>query len=84
MSAKCQKSLDYIKQFITTHSMLIYPDPDKKYYLFTESSKNSWSRVLAQYDEQEQEGRTKLSIPHPIMYQSGTFQGFQKKLEYVK
>ena len=35
-----QKSLDYVKQVITTNPILVYPNPDKQYHLFTESSKH--------------------------------------------
>ena len=30
---QCQKSLDYVKQVITTNSIFVYSDPDKKYYI---------------------------------------------------
>ena len=43
-----------------------------------DSSKHSWSDILKQYNEQTREDGTKLKIPHPITYQSGTFQGLQK------
>ena len=75
---QCQKSLHYIKHIITTNPTLAYPDPDKQYYLFTDSSKHSWSGVLVQYSEQKQENGTKLNISYPITYKSGTFQGSQK------
>ena len=73
-----QKSLDYIKQVITTDPILVNPDPDKQYYLFTDSSKHSWSGIHKQYMEQKREDGTKLKVPHPIIYQSGTFQESQK------
>ena len=72
---QCQKSLDYIKQVITTNQILVYPDPDE---LFMDSSKQSWSCILVQYTEQAREDDTKSKIPHPITYQSGTFHGSQK------
>ena len=78
---QCQKSLDYIKQVITTNPILFYPDPNKQYYHFTHSSKHSWSGILVQYTEQAREDGTKLKVFHPITYQSGTLQG-PKKLEY--
>ena len=71
------------KTNITTSPILAYPDADKQYYLFTDSSKHSWNGVLVWYDEQRKDDGTKLNIPHPITYQSGTFQGSQKKLEYT-
>ena len=57
---------------------LVYPDPDKLYYIFTDSSKHSWSGILIQYTEQAREDSTKFKVHHPITYQSGTFQGSQK------
>ena len=47
---KCQKSLDYIKQIITSSPMLDHPDCDKQYYLFVDSWKHSWCGVLVHYD----------------------------------
>ena len=38
---QCQKSLDYIKQVITTKLILVYPDADKQHYLYMDSSKHS-------------------------------------------
>ena len=77
---KCsfQKSLDYVKQIINTTPILAYPDPDKQYCLLNDISEHSWSGILVQYAEQMKEDGTKLYIPHPIIYQSGTFQGSQK------
>ena len=68
-------SLDYVKQIKTTSSILAYLDPDKQYYLFTDSSKHSWNGILVQYDKQMKEDGTKLNTPYPITYHSGTFQG---------
>ena len=76
---QCQKSLDYIKQVITTNPILVYPDPDKQYYPFMDSSKHSQSNILVQYTEHLREDGTILKVPHPITYQSGTFQGSQKE-----
>ena len=41
LADQCQRSLEYIKQVIKTNPILIYPDPNKQYYLFTDSSKHS-------------------------------------------
>ena len=75
---RCKNSLDYIKQVIFTIPILVYSEPDKQYYLFIDSSKHSWSGILVQYTEKIKENDIKLKVPHPIMYQSGTFQGSQK------
>ena len=75
---QCQRSLEYIKQVITTKPIMIYPDPRKQYYLFTDTSKHSWSGTFVQYSEQIKNDGTKSKIPHPMTYQSRTFQGSQK------
>ena len=72
---QCQKSLHYTTQAITTNPILVYPDPDKHYHLFNNSSKHPWSVILIQCTEQIREDGTKLKVPHPITSQSGTFQG---------
>ena len=63
-----KKFIEYIKKFITTNPILIYPDPIKQYYLFMDSSKHSWSGILIQYSEQTKDNGTKIKIPHPITY----------------
>ena len=63
------------RTIITTNPILAYPDPDYQYYLFTDSSKHSWSGILVQHTEQMKEYGTILNIPYPNTYQSSTFQG---------
>ena len=55
----CHKSLDYAKQVTTTSPILAYPDPDKQYYLFMDTSKHSWGGILIEHTEQTQEGGAK-------------------------
>ena len=57
---QCQRSLEYIKQVITTKPILIYPNPNKQYYLFMVSSKHSWSGNFVQYSEQAKDDGTKI------------------------
>ena len=45
---KCQDSLDLVKEILTSPPMLIYPDPNKKYHLFTDASNFTWSVALMQ------------------------------------
>ena len=71
------KSLDYVKQVITSSPILLYPDPDKQYYWYSDSSKHSWSGIHIQCHEQLREHGT-VHVPCLITYQSGTFQGSQK------
>ena len=63
---------------MTGSPILVYPDPDRQYYLLTDSSKHSWDGILIQYEEQANKDGTIVNVPHPIIYQSGTFQGSQK------
>ena len=69
----CQTVLDTIKHAITNSPVLIYPDPNKHYHLFTDASNYTWSGVLTQTRETLRENG-KLDITyHPITYQSGMF-----------
>ena len=74
---QCQKGLDYITQIITASPILASPDPVLYIYLFTDSSKHSWSGILIQHTAQTKE-QTKIKVPHPTAYQSDTYQGCQK------
>ena len=41
-----------MKEALSTHPILWYPDPDRPYVLFTDASKYRWEGVLAQpYEE---------------------------------
>ena len=73
-----QKTLDYVKQIISTNPILIYPDPYKQCCLFMDSIKLSCNGIIIQYTEQIKEDRTKLKMLHPVTYQSDPFQGSQK------
>ena len=50
-TAACQTALDMIKHTITKSPVLIYPDPNKQYCLFTDISNHKWSGVLTQTRE---------------------------------
>ena len=80
---ECQKCLDYIKLIITTSPILAYPNLDKRYYLFMDSSKHSWSGVLVQYHEQKQEDCTILNVTPSNYLSKLNFPGFPMKLEHV-
>ena len=72
-TAAFQTALDMIKYVITKSPVLIYPDPNKQYQLFTDTSNHTWSDVLTQTKENLNENG-KLDITyHPITYQSGAF-----------
>ena len=64
----CQTTLDMIKHAITNSSVLIYPDPNKQYHLFTDASNHTWSGVLTQTRETLREnGQLDISY-YPITY----------------
>ena len=68
-----------MKQVLTFSSpKFVYPDPDKQYYLFTDSSKHSQRVILMQYHEHVKEDGTIVNVPHPMTYQNNTLQGSQK------
>ena len=59
-----------------TEPILMYPDPNLPYVLFTDTSKYAWACVLTQektHTFEEKETR----ILHPITYMSGLFRGSQ-------
>ena len=71
-----QRSFDLLKSKLTEKPILVYPGPNKPYILFTDASKYAWSCVLIQEYTHEVNGK-KVTILHPITYQSGLFKGSQ-------
>ena len=72
----CQESFELLKASLMTESILMYPDPNLPYVLFTDASKYVWACVLTQerthiFEEKE------VKILHPITYMSGLFRGSQ-------
>ena len=65
-----------LKQLIVEKPILVYPDPNKPYILFTDASKYAWSCVLTQEYAYEIDGKEKR-VFHPITYMSGFFKGSQ-------
>ena len=61
---------------IIQEPILVYPDPNKPYVLFTDVSKYAWSCILTQEYTHIIEGKEK-KILHPITYMSGLFWGGQ-------
>ena len=72
----CQRSFDLLKSKLTEKPILVYPDPNRPYILFTDASKYAWSCMLTQEYTHEVNGK-KVTILHPITYQSGLFKGSQ-------
>ena len=72
----CQQNFDLLKNALTTKPILFYPDPNKPYVLFTDTSKYAWLCVLTQEHSHIMDNE-EIKILHPITYQSGLFKGSQ-------
>ena len=72
-----QVAFETLKDYLTRSTLLIYPDPNKEHYLFTDASKYTWSAILMQqHSTQSEDGKMHMQI-HPVVFQSGTFKGSQ-------
>ena len=69
-------SFKLLKQKLLEKPILLYPDPNKPYVLFTDASKYAWSCVLTQEYTHMINGK-EVKVLHPIMYMSGFFKGSQ-------
>ena len=58
--------LDYLKEIFCNKPILQFPDPNKDYILYTDASNNSYSGVLCQLQDNNNDIR-------PVAYYSGTF-----------
>ena len=72
----CQESFELLKASLMTEPILMYPDPNLPYVLFTDASKYAGAHVLTQekthmFDEKE------VKILHPITYIGELFRGSQ-------
>lgn len=76
---KCQVSFDMLKEFLMSEPILVYPDPDKPYYLYTDASKYAWAGVLTQLSDIEKKCKEegKRCVYQPIQWVSGLFRGSQ-------
>ena len=63
---KCQATLDYLKEIFCSKPILQFPDPNKDYVLYTDTSNNAYSGVLCQPENNDNDTR-------PVAYFSGTF-----------
>ena len=72
----CQESFELLKTSLMTEPILMYPDPNYPYVLFTDASKYAWACVLTQEKTHQIEGK-EVKILHPITYMSGLFHGSQ-------
>ena len=70
----CQESFELLKASLMTKPILMYPDPNHPYVLFTDASKYAWACVLTQ-EKTHIFGEKEIKILHPITYMSGLFRG---------
>ena len=70
----CQESFKLLKQKLLEKLILVYPDPNKPYVLFTDASKYAWSCVLNQEYNHTINGK-EVKVLHAITYMSGLFKG---------
>ena len=60
-----------MKQVITTNPILICPDPNKQYFLFTDSCKHTCSGILIQYSKQTKDDGSKIKLLLPKLWYMG-------------
>ena len=65
-SDKCQLALEYLKEIFCNKLLLQFPDPNKPYVLYTDTSNNVYSSILCQPVDNDQDIR-------PVAYFSSTF-----------
>ena len=70
---QCEKSFNHLREMLMQYPILWYPDPNREYFLYMDTSGIGWSGVLTQ-EYSDEKGRVKF---HPICYVSGQFRGSQ-------
>ena len=74
--SKCEFAFQTLKEALCTKPILKFPDPQKPYVLFADTSKYAWAGVLTQPYTEEIEGKM-VTTHHPVTYVSGLFRGSQ-------
>ena len=75
-SDKCQASFELLKEALIKEPILRFPDPNKPYTPYTDTSKYAWSCVLTQQYTHDMDNK-QIVVNHPITYVSGLFKGSQ-------
>ena len=75
-SDKCQASFELLKEALIKEPILRFPDPNKPYTLYTDTSKYAWLCVLTQQYTHNIDNK-QIVVNHPITYISGLFKGSQ-------
>ena len=74
---ECQACFKLLKEKLCTYPILQYPDPNKSYVLFTDTSKYGWAGVLTQpYEEIDELDQSTANVHssrwqtvyHPVSY----------------
>ena len=73
---KCEFAFQSLENALCTKPILKFPDLQKPYVLFTDTSKYAWAGVLTQPYTEEAEGKV-VTTHHPVTYVSGLFRGSQ-------
>ena len=76
-STECQEAFQMLKDALTKSPILIYPDPEKPYTLFTDASNYGHAGVLTQEKTTVSETGETVTMLHPVAYTSGLFRGSQ-------
>ena len=74
-SEDCQKGFEYLRTCLMTDPILKYPDPNKRYVIFTDASDQAAAGVLCQ-EYPDSNGKI---TEHPIAYLSAQFSDTQFK-----
>ena len=65
-----------LNEALIKEPILRFPDPNKPYILYTDTSKYAWSCVLMQQYTHDIDSK-QIVVNHPITYVSGLFKGSQ-------
>ena len=65
---ECENCFQILKEFLQQAPILLYPDPQASYTLYTDASKYAYAGVLTQHNN---------GTDHPITYINGLFRGSQ-------
>ena len=73
---RCQTAFEYLKESLCKAPILVFPDPNLPYTLFTDASKYAWAGVLTQQHEMKVKDKL-VPTDLPVAFVSGLFRGSQ-------
>ena len=74
-SDKCQTSFELLKEALIKECILRFPDPNKPYTLYTDTSKYAWSCVLTQQYTHDIDNKQNCSESPNYLHQWFCFKG---------